>query len=78
MIDSKVLFHQITKSAQLQIANPPQGSRSLRLEIMPVQQQDGVHDRGLFAIAYGTEECLGRRPNYNFVRKLNSVELLLY
>ena len=67
-------FSSDHQGAQLQIANPPQGSRSLRLEIVPVQQQDGVHDCGLFAIAYGTEECRGRRPDYNFVRKLNSVE----
>ena len=80
IMDSKVIFHQITKSTQLQIArifNPPQGSRSLRLEIVPVQQQDGVHDCGLFAIAYGTEECLGRRPeSANFEQALMRQHLI--
>ena len=59
------------------IFNPPQGSRSLRLEIVPVQQQDGVHDCGLFAIAYGTEECLGRRPEpANFEQALMRQHLI--
>ena len=68
IMDSKLLFHRITKSTELQIAriynplhvSPPR--TSLRVEILPVQQQDGCHDCGLFAVAYATEVCLGRRP----------------
>ena len=72
-----MLFHQLTESTELQIAriynplhvSPPR--TSLRAEIVTVQQQDGLHDCGLFAIAYATEECLGRRPeSANFEQTL--------
>ena len=67
-MDSRALFHQITVSTKLQLAKiykflpimPPRSS--LRVDIVPTQQQDGVHDCGLFAVAYATEVCFNRRP----------------
>ena len=39
--------------------SPPQSKSSLRIEILSVQQQEGVHDCRFFSIAYATEVCVG-------------------
>ena len=49
----------------LQIAKIYKGrseNNYLKLKIMPVQQQQGVVDCGLFSIAYATEVCSGMNP----------------
>ena len=68
VMDSRILFNPITPSTELQLAKiygslpvfPPRSS--LRVNIVSVQQQEGVHDCGLFSVAYATEVCLGRKP----------------
>ena len=65
-MDSRILFNPITPCTELQLARiygslpvfPPRSS----LHIVSVQQQEGVHDCGLFSVAYATEVCLGRKP----------------
>ena len=59
--------HRITDNTELQLAkiySPcsvcPMWT-SLQVEVVPVQQQEGVNDCGLFAIAFAMEECLRRK-----------------
>ena len=67
VMDSKAFQSSpITKTTELQLAkiySPSPSKSSLRVEIASVQQQQGLHDCGLFAIAYATEICLGRKPD---------------
>ena len=62
-----MLFHRITDNTELQLAKiySPRSvcpmRTSLQVEVVPVQQQEGVNDCGLFAIAFAMEECLGRK-----------------
>lgn len=60
VMDSRALFSLI---ARLQLAKIPLPAlppwSSLHVEIIPIEQQDGLHDCGLFAVAKG---CLGRSP----------------
>ena len=67
VMDSKAFQSTpITKTTELQLAkiySPSPSKSSLRVEIASVQQQQGLHDCGLFAIAYATEICLGRKPD---------------
>ena len=65
-MDSKALqSSSITTNVELQLAkiyNPLPSKSSLRIKIVPVQQQEGFHDCGLFALAYATEMCLAKKP----------------
>ena len=66
LYDSRAIVSDpMTPEVELQLSklfSPPQSKSSLRIEIQPVQQQEGVHDCGLFSIACATEVCVGVKP----------------
>ena len=67
MFDSRALMSDpITREVELQLSkiyNPGASKSALRVEVVPVQQQEGVHDCGLFCIAFALELCLTGRPD---------------
>ena len=80
IMDSRVLLQPITASTELQVAkiyNQQSVSSTLHVEIISVQQQEGLHDCGVFAIAYALEVCLNRRPEFaNFNQPLMRQHLI--
>ena len=68
LFDSRaVTSDPITPEIELQLAkiyNPQESKSSIRVEIVPVQQQKGIHSCGLFSIAYATELCYNSKPEY--------------
>ena len=63
LMDSLGSFMPLGRMTLLQIASIFKGpSEYLKLRILPVQQQQGVLDCGLFAIAYATEVCARINP----------------
>lgn len=66
LYDSRaVISDPMTPEIELQLAkiySPQQSTSSIRVEIVPVQQQEGVHSCGLFSIAYATELCYNSKP----------------
>ena len=62
-----MLFHRIMDNTELQLSkiyspcNTCPMWTSLQVEVVPVQQQEGINECGLFAIAFAMEECLGRK-----------------
>ena len=46
-----------------QIYRAPNDQSTISLKVLPVQQQNGYRDCGLFAIAFATESCRGQDPS---------------
>ena len=66
-VDCHALFTPITYETEVQLASIytriiPPNSSYLTVELQPVQQQEGVHDCGLFAVANAVEVCVGGNP----------------
>ena len=65
-MDSRALLsNPITHDVEIQIAkiyNPLPTKSSIRVEIASVQQQEDIHECGLFAVAYAVEVCYSRKP----------------
>lgn len=67
LFDSLGLFMTMNDQLLLQIAkiySAPPDQDTLKVQKMSVQQQKGVIDCGLFAIAFAVEVCLGKNPEY--------------
>lgn len=65
VLDSLSLFMGLSISAVLQISKIYKVSHkksTIDVHKLSVQQQKGVHDCGLFSVAYAMEICLGRNP----------------
>ena len=65
LMDSLGNFMPLGRMTLLQIAKICKGDTStqfLKLKILPVQQQQGVLDCGLFSIAFATEVCSNMNP----------------
>ena len=61
MIQTECTLLQISKIYNSIV--PPDES-FLKIHKLPVQQQKGVLDCGLFAIAFALEICMGKNPQY--------------
>ena len=65
-MDSLAMQVPINRSMILQMAQiyrAPNNQHSLSVKVLPVQQQNGYRDCGLFAIAFATEICRGQNPS---------------
>ena len=66
LMDSLWTEDTLERSVELQIAQiyGPACAKenSLTIRKLAVQQQQGTHDCGLFAVAYATEVCFGKDP----------------
>ena len=66
VFDSMALVSDpITPLIELQLSKiykPHHSKSSIRVEIASVQQQEGVHECGLFAIAFAVAVCFDRKP----------------
>ena len=65
VMDSLGLFMALNLCTVLQIAkiySVPKSQSVLHIHKIPVQQQQGTLDCGLFAIAFAVEVCFGRNP----------------
>ena len=65
-MDSLAMQVPINRSMILQMAQiyrAPNNQPSLSVKVLPVQQQNGYRDCGLFAIAFATEICMGQNPS---------------
>lgn len=66
LMDNWALFDTVIEETEIQLTNiylqvvPPQSSP--RLQVVSVQQQDVLHDCGLYAIAHITEVKVGGNP----------------
>ena len=66
MMDSLAMQVPINRSMILQMAQiyrAPNNQPSLPVKVLPVQQQNGYRDCGLFAIAFANEICRGQNPS---------------
>ena len=66
VMNSLAMQVSINRSMILQMAQiyrAPINQSSLSVELLPVQQQNGYRDCGLFAIAFATEICRGQNPS---------------
>ena len=65
VMDSLGSFMMLNLATVLQICkiySVPQNHTTLKLRKLPVQQQNGTLDCGLFAVAYAVEVCAGNSP----------------
>ena len=66
MMDSLAMQVPMNRSTILQMAQiyrVPDRKSSFSIKVLPVQQQSGYRDCGLFAIAFATEICRGQDPS---------------
>ena len=67
VMDSLSLFIGLNSSSIFQICNiykVPRTKSILKIQRLAVQQQQGVSDCGLFAVAYAMEVCAGSNPEH--------------
>ena len=62
----------ITYETEVQLASIytriiPPNSSYLTVELQAIQQQEGVHDCGLFAVANAVEVCIGGKNYVNII-----------
>ena len=65
-MDSLAMQIPINRSMILQMAQiyrAPNNHSTISVKVLPVQQQNGYRDCGLFAIAFATEICRGQDPS---------------
>ena len=65
LMDSLESFMPLGRMTLLQIAKMSKGdtdTKYLKLKVLPVQQQQGVLDCGLFSLAFATEVCSQMNP----------------
>ena len=71
-MDSLGSFIALNLATVLQICkiySAPKDHSTLKLRKLPVQQQCGTLDCGLFAVAYAVEVCMGNSPAVSFDQK---------
>ena len=64
-MDSLGSFMTLNLATVLQICkiySAPPNHTTLKMRKLPVQQQNGTLDCGLFAVAYAVEVCMGNSP----------------
>ena len=65
-MDSLAMQIPVNRSMILQMAQiyrAPNNHSTISVKVLPVQQQNGYRDCGLFAIAFATESCSGQDPS---------------
>ena len=66
VMDSLAMQIPINRSVTLQMAQiyrAPNNHSTISVKVLPVQQQNGYRDCGLFDIAFATEICRGQDPS---------------